>query len=156
MQSIQPQLPSPIFTLEVHEDQPGALNFGFVDTTKHAGALVKLPINNRTRGLWDVDHVSFGISNGTNFSSKAFPLLFDTGGLMTALPSAAAAAAYWAHVRGAVLRKDGHWVYPCNAGTPDLTFFMPGGNVTATLRGEMLNSVVHPLAGKNGSEFILL
>ena len=152
MMAIQDQLPEPIFALEVHEDKVGSLDSGFANDTRYQGDLFELPVNNRTQSWWMVDNVSVGL-DGKNLSSKALPLLFDTGGLGTGLPTSAAAAAYWAQVDGAVLTADGKWSYPCKASTPDLTLFLPG--VNATLPGLLLNSVVWPIEDENGSEYLL-
>ena len=147
MMAVQDHLEQPIFTTEFHSNTPGNINFGYVDTSKFDGSLFEVPVDNQTASSWLVDSVSFG-ANGAALTSKAYPLLFDTGGLGTTLPEVAAADNYWSQVQGATQNPDGSWIFPCDNPTPDLTISFPG--MDATISGSVLNNASSVVAGNEG------
>ncbi|KAI4144997.1 MAG: hypothetical protein LQ340_006468 [Diploschistes diacapsis] len=139
MIAVQDQLPDPIFTPKLHSNTPGSIYFGYVDDNIYTGNLVKMPVDNQTQSSWLTDGVIFG-SGGSNLSSKALPLLFNTGGQGTGLREAAAAAAYWAQVQGPSQDSNGNWIYPCNATTPDLDINFPGSGPAMIPRAILNNA----------------
>ncbi|KAL8641233.1 MAG: hypothetical protein Q9228_001932 [Teloschistes exilis] len=109
METAQPYLQQPIFTVGLRPNAQGSLNFGYVNDSLYQGNLISAPIN-ASQASWVVDAITLSAGPATVTQS----MLFDTGGSDTMTADPTFVNAFWAQVSGAQ-QYEGSWIYPCDS-----------------------------------------
>ncbi|KAF2152343.1 aspergillopepsin-F [Myriangium duriaei CBS 260.36] len=140
---IQPQLASPLFTVNLLLDGSGEYEFGTVDSSKYTGQLQYVDVNS-TQGFWQFASASFKVGDTVGTNTAPHQAIADTGtSLMLVDPNVA--AAYYAKVQGAQNDpQQGGYTYPCTSKMPDFSVALgttgqyvtvPGSAVTYQAQG---------------------
>ncbi|GAM89140.1 hypothetical protein ANO11243_071750 [Dothideomycetidae sp. 11243] len=138
--TIKSSLASPVFTTKFLKLADGAIDFGFIDSSKYVGNITYVPVN-PSPGFWrfHVGGYSIGSTAGTARATIG-ACIADTGTSLMYLPNAVVSE-YWARVKGAAYDKTQHaWLFPCShaSSLPDFNLDIAGGH-TVTVPGEEMN-----------------
>lgn len=133
--NVKSSLASPLFTADLKKGKPGSYDFGYIDASKHTGAISYVNVKS-SRGFWEFTGSGYQVGTGS-FVSLSIDGIADTGTTLLLLP-AAVVKAYYAKVSGASYNSaQGGYVIPCSATLPNLVLGI--GSYRATIPGSYIN-----------------
>ncbi|KAH7324888.1 penicillopepsin [Stachybotrys elegans] len=135
-ENIMPDLPEPVFTVDLRKNTTGTIEFGAIDRSRFQGDMQWAQVN-PTKGYWQVGSESFAVGDGPVIpATSGGQAVIDTGTTII-LADPAIVEGYYSQVQGA--RKDdeeGGYVFPCVQDMPDLSLAI--GTSMARVAGEDL------------------
>lgn len=137
--NILPDLSAPVFTASLKNGVAGAYEFGNIDATLFQGEMTTVPVD-ASRGFWEFASVQFAVGKGDprTPSRGTGTAIADTGTSLMLLDDEIVEA-YYAEVDGARQSPEvGGFVFPCEAGLPDLKVGV-GETYMATVSGQVMN-----------------
>ena len=162
MGNLKSQLASPLFTVDLHNDASGNLNFGFLDSTKYRGSITYVPRLAQYTSAWLVTPGTYTIGNTVSSGTLAPIALIDTGTSLIIVPNSVVGE-YYAKVPGAFNSSSGY-MYPCTNLKNNLmpSFGINLGGTVFTVPGSYMFSLQHNatycygvLAGTTGTQAFL-
>lgn len=125
--SVSRTLPSKLFTADLKKGAPGSYDFGFIDTSKYAGAITYAPIQSSS-GFWRFAMGGYTIGGKAAKTSSMGTGIADTGTTLLYLPDAVVSD-YWGSVSGAYMSNQfGAYIFPCASTLPTFAISISGRN----------------------------
>ncbi len=135
--NVMADLAQPVFTANLRRDDTGSYEFGNIDTSKFAGDLTYIPIDN-SRGWWEFASTRFSVDGQEQQNPNPSPAIADTGTSLM-LVDDFVAEAYYSKVKGAKMDQDvGGYIYPCSSKLPDFAVAI-GDSYMAVVPGSGIN-----------------
>lgn len=137
LENIKNQLVKPVFTANLKKGNPGTYNFGYINASEYTGNIQYAAIN-PTSPLWEISVSGYRVgSNETNYVSRVWNAIADTGTSLLLAP-VDIVRAYYNQIPGSRLDGDhGMMVFPCNATAPDFAFGL--GTYRGIIPGSYIN-----------------
>ncbi|MCJ1390481.1 Type I transmembrane sorting receptor [Xylographa bjoerkii] len=138
MANLKSQLASPVFTVDLHKDATGYIDFGFVDTTKYQAPLTYVPRLTTSTNLWLIAPGTYSIGNTVSSGSLATTAVADTGTSKIIVPQPVVDQ-YYTQVPG-VVNTGSNYIFPCaNLGSNLMpSFGVNLGGETYTVPGDYM------------------
>ncbi|KAK3357914.1 hypothetical protein B0T25DRAFT_590031 [Lasiosphaeria hispida] len=154
--NILPQLPAPVFTVDLKRGRPGRYEFGYVNQSAYRGEIGYVPVTPKDSIWWQFSATGYQVGvNGPRIGG-AWSAIADTGTSLLLLPNDIVGR-YYSQVRGS--GYDAEWagrVFPCDAVLPDWSFFL--GVYKGTVPGRYMRygqiNQTHCFGGMQSSEGI--
>ncbi|EXJ96072.1 aspergillopepsin I [Capronia coronata CBS 617.96] len=106
-----------VFTADLKKGAPGTYNFGFIDGSKHTGAITYTPVNT-ANGFWEFTGTGYGVGDGS-FQQISIDAIADTGTTLLLLDDSIVSD-YYSQVSSARYdNTQGGYIFPCSASLPD-------------------------------------
>lgn len=81
-------LESPVAGLNIYQNEPGPITFGYLDTTQYVGDLTWVDIDTTTGSAWVASTVYYFINGTSTFASAGLPALMGKQRLYTLISHA--------------------------------------------------------------------
>lgn len=116
-----------MFAVTLKYQQPGSYDFGFIDASKHEGAITYTEVDS-SQGFWGF--TASGYSVGGQSTSSSLKAIADTGTSLI-LVADEVVSAYYAKVQGAQnSQQAGGYVFDCSGTLPDFALTIEGKSFT--------------------------
>lgn len=137
LDNIKDQLVKPVFTANLKKGKPGNYNFGYINASEYTGSIQYAAINPGSP-LWEISVSGYRIgSNETNYVSRVWNAIADTGTTLLLAPIDIVNA-YYKQVNGSTMNSDyGMMMVPCNSALPDFVFGL--GTYRGVIPGSYMN-----------------
>ncbi|PTB46114.1 uncharacterized protein TrAFT101_004414 [Trichoderma asperellum] len=137
LDNIKDQLVKPVFTANLKKGKPGNYNFGYINASEYTGNIQYAAINPGSP-LWEISVSGYRIgSNETNYVSRVWNAIADTGTTLLLAPIDIVNA-YYKQVNGSTMNSDyGMMMVPCNSALPDFVFGL--GTYRGVIPGSYMN-----------------
>ncbi|RAR11873.1 acid protease [Stemphylium lycopersici] len=132
--TVKSQLAQPLFAVNLKYHAAGTYDFGFIDKSKYTGSITYIDADD-SQGFWGFSASAYSV--GTATTKATVSGILDTGTTLIYTDSAIVRA-YYAKVSGAQnSARQGGYIFPCTATTPD--FSITVGGVKQTVPGKYIN-----------------
>ena len=133
-----------MFTADLQKGQPGAYDFGYINSSRYTGDITYTPVDN-SRGFWEFNGTGYGIEGGS-FNFRSIDAIADTGTTLLLLDSDIVSQ-YYSQVSGAGYDStQGGYTFPCSSTLPYLALGI--GSYPAVVPGSYLNYAQVSSTGK--------
>lgn len=125
-----------LFTVDLKHNAPGTYDFGFIDDSKHTGAVQYTAIN-PAQGFWEFTGTGYQVGQDNTFQSASIDAIADTGTTLLLMDDNIVAD-YYSNISGAQNdNQQGGYVFPCAANIPDMILGIGAG--TAIIPGSLMS-----------------
>lgn len=137
LDNIKSQLVKPVFTANLKKGKPGNYNFGYINASEYTGNIQYAAVNPKSP-LYEISVSGYRVgSNDTNYVSRVWNAIADTGTSLLLAPIDIVNA-YYKQVTGSKLDNNyGMMVMPCNSTLPDFAFGL--GTYRGIIPGSYIN-----------------
>ncbi|KAK5111480.1 hypothetical protein LTR62_004932 [Meristemomyces frigidus] len=134
--TVKSSLANKLFTADLKHAAAGSYGFGYIDSSKYAGAITYVPVST-SNGFWEFTAGGYSVGSSTSTAGSIGDSIADTGTSLFYLPTSTVSA-YYRQVSGAQnSQAQGGYIFPCSATLPN--FHVSIGGATYTVPGSYIN-----------------